>query len=106
VDEPVVNNNDNIPESIQSIFNSLQSGPYSPVAPGEPYFDASIPRNMTALVAKTAYLSCRVKNLGNRTVKKVSQFHFVLHTHTHTWSTGTQLFMTCNSTFFGARELI
>ncbi|ENN74097.1 hypothetical protein YQE_09070, partial [Dendroctonus ponderosae] len=34
----------------------------------EPYFDAMTPRNITALVGKSAYLSCRVRNLGNKTV--------------------------------------
>ncbi|XP_060537035.1 papilin-like isoform X1 [Cylas formicarius] len=34
----------------------------------EPYFDAMTPRNVTALVGKSAYLSCRVRNLGNKTV--------------------------------------
>ncbi|XP_055535355.1 kin of IRRE-like protein 1 isoform X2 [Wyeomyia smithii] len=34
----------------------------------EPYFDETTPRNVTALVGKSAYLSCRVKNLGNKTV--------------------------------------
>ena len=33
-----------------------------------PHFDTSIPNNITGLVGKTAYLNCRVKNLGNRTV--------------------------------------
>ncbi|KAK6631243.1 hypothetical protein RUM44_005769 [Polyplax serrata] len=33
-----------------------------------PYFDNSVPSNLTGLVGKTAYLNCRVKNLGNRTV--------------------------------------
>ncbi|XP_047021334.1 zwei Ig domain protein zig-8-like isoform X5 [Helicoverpa zea] len=33
-----------------------------------PSFDAATPRNVTALVGKSAYLSCRVRNLGNRTV--------------------------------------
>uniref|UniRef100_A0A2H1VHJ8 SFRICE_037939 n=1 Tax=Spodoptera frugiperda TaxID=7108 RepID=A0A2H1VHJ8_SPOFR len=32
-----------------------------------PSFDAATPRNVTALVGKSAYLSCRVRNLGNRT---------------------------------------
>ncbi|ERL94228.1 hypothetical protein D910_11509 [Dendroctonus ponderosae] len=35
----------------------------------EPYFDAMTPRNITALVGKSAYLSCRVRNLGNKTCK-------------------------------------
>lgn len=34
----------------------------------DPYFDISVPNNVTALVGKSAYLSCRVRNLGNRTV--------------------------------------
>ncbi|XP_037935209.1 uncharacterized protein LOC119669401 [Teleopsis dalmanni] len=34
----------------------------------EPYFDPSTPRNVTGLMGKSAYLSCRVRNLGNKTV--------------------------------------
>lgn len=34
----------------------------------EPYFDAATPKNVTALVGKSAYLNCRVRNLGNKTV--------------------------------------
>lgn len=34
----------------------------------EPHFDMSTPRNVTALVGKNAYLSCRVRNLGNKSV--------------------------------------
>ncbi|GAB0093314.1 zwei Ig domain protein zig-8 [Sergentomyia squamirostris] len=33
-----------------------------------PYFDTSVSKNVTALVGKTAYLNCRVHNLGNKTV--------------------------------------
>ncbi|XP_072152853.1 zwei Ig domain protein zig-8 [Bemisia tabaci] len=36
-----------------------------------PSFDTSVPNNLTGLVGKTAYLNCRVKNLGNRTVSWV-----------------------------------
>lgn len=36
----------------------------------EPYFDAMIQKNVTALVGKSAYLSCKVRNLGNKTVSK------------------------------------
>ncbi|XP_028041912.1 uncharacterized protein LOC114251731 [Bombyx mandarina] len=36
-----------------------------------PSFDAATPRNVTALVGKSAYLSCRVRNLGNRTVSHI-----------------------------------
>uniref|UniRef100_A0A182WUT0 Ig-like domain-containing protein n=1 Tax=Anopheles quadriannulatus TaxID=34691 RepID=A0A182WUT0_ANOQN len=37
----------------------------------EPYFDDTTPRNVTGLVGKSAYLSCRVKNLGNKTILRV-----------------------------------
>lgn len=33
-----------------------------------PYFDLAASRNVTALVGKTAYLNCRIRNLGNKTV--------------------------------------
>jgi hypothetical protein len=33
-----------------------------------PYFDKSASKNVTALVGKTTYLNCRIRNLGNRTV--------------------------------------
>lgn len=35
---------------------------------GAPFFDKVASKNVTALLGKTAYLSCRVKNLGNKTV--------------------------------------
>lgn len=40
----------------------------------EPYFDDSIPNNVTALVGKSAYLSCKVRNLGNKTVGSFALF--------------------------------
>lgn len=39
-----------------------------PVTWTDPYFDAMIQKNVTALVGKSAYLSCKVRNLGNKTV--------------------------------------
>ncbi|XP_037040736.1 zwei Ig domain protein zig-8 isoform X2 [Bradysia coprophila] len=36
-----------------------------------PYFDTTIPSNITGLVGKTVHLVCKVKNLGNRTVSWV-----------------------------------
>lgn len=33
-----------------------------------PYVDMSASKNVTALLGKTVYLNCRVKNLGNKTV--------------------------------------
>lgn len=35
-----------------------------------PYFDTTIPSNITGLVGKNVHLVCKVKNLGNRTVSK------------------------------------
>lgn len=37
----------------------------------EPYFDPNVNQNVTALVGKSAYLNCVVKNLGNKTVSFV-----------------------------------
>lgn len=34
----------------------------------DPNFDPSTKKNVTALVGKSAYLNCRVRNLGNKTV--------------------------------------
>ncbi|KAF0771374.1 zwei Ig domain protein zig-8-like [Aphis craccivora] len=36
-----------------------------------PYFDKIASKNVTALVGHTAYLNCRVRNLGNRTMNRV-----------------------------------
>ncbi|XP_063239044.1 zwei Ig domain protein zig-8-like [Bacillus rossius redtenbacheri] len=33
-----------------------------------PYFESAVSKNVTAVVGKTAHLSCRVHNIGNRTV--------------------------------------
>lgn len=38
-----------------------------------PYFDKVASKNVTALLGKTAYLNCRVKNLGNKTVSTLSE---------------------------------
>lgn len=53
--------------------NSLTTeDPFNPdvrqFSKNEPYFDASTPKNVTALVGKSAYMNCRVRNLGNKTV--------------------------------------
>lgn len=42
--------------------------------PSEPYFDESTLKNVTALVGKSAYLNCRVRNIGNKTVSKFQFF--------------------------------
>lgn len=33
-----------------------------------PYFESLAPKNITAIAGQSAYLNCRVRNLGNRTV--------------------------------------
>ncbi|XP_035898586.1 hemicentin-2-like isoform X2 [Anopheles stephensi] len=52
----------------QQTPQSLPSGSGSASKWEEPYFDDTTPTNVTGLVGKSAYLSCRVKNLGNKTV--------------------------------------
>lgn len=42
-----------------------------------PFFDKAASKNVTALVGKTAYLNCRVRNLGNRTVGNFSDLFSV-----------------------------
>ncbi|CAH1110446.1 unnamed protein product [Psylliodes chrysocephalus] len=39
-----------------------------------PYFDMSAAKNVTALVGKTTYLGCRIRNLGNRTTTILKPF--------------------------------
>ncbi|KAG5880631.1 hypothetical protein JTB14_022571 [Gonioctena quinquepunctata] len=56
-----------LPES-ETLPPLLMGPPVIPQNRFEPYFDAMTPRNVTALVGKSAYLSCRVRNLGNKTV--------------------------------------
>lgn len=43
-----------------------------------PYFDRVNSKNVTALLGKTAYLNCRVKNLGNKTVSFRQRRTFVV----------------------------
>lgn len=48
-----------------------------------PYFDKTVSRNVTAIVGKTAYLRCRVRNLSNKTV---SAFQLLqVSTNVHCW---------------------
>lgn len=80
-------------------YNALpdQGGTVSPapaISPSrfEPYFDTMTPRNVTALVGKSAYLSCRVRNLGNKTVSAL------IYRNTRNMSeyrTNVKLFRTC-----------
>lgn len=41
-----------------------------------PFFDKTASKNVTALVGKTTYLNCRVRNLGNRTVSYLFVYIF------------------------------
>lgn len=40
-----------------------------------PYFDAHIPNNVTAIVGKSAFLRCKVKNLANKTVNAFTAYN-------------------------------
>ncbi|XP_037039596.1 zwei Ig domain protein zig-8-like isoform X2 [Bradysia coprophila] len=51
-----------------------------------PYFDKSASKNVTALLGKTAYLNCRVKNLGNKTT--ILQVSWVRHRDIHLLTVG------------------
>lgn len=50
--------------------NSLNRGPY---------FEVTAAKNVTAIAGQSAYLNCRVRNLGNRTVRKVLSSAFRDH---------------------------
>ncbi|XP_017138902.1 zwei Ig domain protein zig-8 isoform X3 [Drosophila miranda] len=54
----------------------------------EPYFDQTMPRNITSLVGKSAYLGCRVKHLGNKTVA------WIRHRDLHILTVGTYTYTT------------
>jgi len=47
-----------------------------------PWVDAPLSRNVTGVLGKTSYLTCRVKNLGNQTVS------WLRHVDTHLLTTG------------------
>nr|XP_018909923.1 PREDICTED: kin of IRRE-like protein 3 isoform X2 [Bemisia tabaci] len=68
----------------QGAPNSLGGFPTSS-APGgrlDPYFDPLTPHNVTALMGQSAFLSCRVRNLGNKTVS------WIRHRDIHILSVG------------------
>ncbi|XP_036335532.1 uncharacterized protein LOC118745958 isoform X1 [Rhagoletis pomonella] len=54
----------------------------------EPYFDMTMPKNITSLVGKSAYLGCRVKHLGNKTVA------WIRHRDLHILTVGTYTYTT------------
>ncbi|XP_043497204.1 zwei Ig domain protein zig-8-like isoform X1 [Polistes fuscatus] len=51
-----------------------------------PYFDKSASKNVTALLGKTTYLNCRVKNLGNKTM--TLQVSWIRHRDIHLLTIG------------------
>ncbi|CAL7945057.1 unnamed protein product [Xylocopa violacea] len=51
-----------------------------------PYFDVSNSKNVTTILGKTAYLNCRVKNLGNKTM--TLQVSWVRHRDVHLLTLG------------------
>ncbi|XP_073838764.1 zwei Ig domain protein zig-8-like isoform X2 [Musca autumnalis] len=61
---------------------------YTPPPWIDPYFDPTTPRNVTALMGKSAYLSCRVRNLGNKTVS------WIRHRDMHILTVGTYTYTT------------
>ncbi|XP_055327129.1 junctional adhesion molecule A-like [Sitodiplosis mosellana] len=67
----------------QPPFNSFLNPKWN-----EPYFDNNVPNNVTALVGKSAYLSCRVRNLGNKTVS------WIRHRDIHILTVGTYTYTT------------
>ncbi|XP_055716476.1 zwei Ig domain protein zig-8-like isoform X2 [Phlebotomus papatasi] len=51
-----------------------------------PYVDKAASKNVTALLGKTAYLNCRVKNLGNKTM--ILQVSWIRHRDIHLLTVG------------------
>ncbi|XP_055694901.1 zwei Ig domain protein zig-8-like isoform X2 [Lutzomyia longipalpis] len=51
-----------------------------------PYVDKAASKNVTALLGKTAYLNCRVKNLGNKTM--LLQVSWIRHRDIHLLTVG------------------
>ncbi|XP_013138652.1 PREDICTED: lachesin-like isoform X3 [Papilio polytes] len=70
--------------------NAIRAGPAGdgprPTPRTGPYFDLVMSKNVTALLGKTAYLNCRVKNLGNKTLNM--QVSWVRHRDIHLLTVG------------------
>uniref|UniRef100_A0A0A9XHA4 Neurotrimin n=1 Tax=Lygus hesperus TaxID=30085 RepID=A0A0A9XHA4_LYGHE len=62
-----------------------------------PYFDRSVSKNVTALVGRNAFLYCRVRNLGNRTVSWIRHRDLHLLTVGSYTYTSDQRFFTTHS---------
>ena len=73
-------------ESSESIEVAENSSPFSFLTEYDsgPSFDLTTPREVTVLVGKTAFLSCSVRNRGNKTVsnwqflRKTTFFRYIL----------------------------
>ncbi|CAG5098071.1 Protein of unknown function [Cotesia congregata] len=65
----------------------------------EPTFDFNQPTNVTALIGKTAYLTCRVRHLGNKTVS------WVRLRDIHILTTGAYTYTIPTATILGGPEL-
>ncbi|XP_072941708.1 neurotrimin-like isoform X3 [Epargyreus clarus] len=73
-----------------TVDNAIRTGPAvadpRPTPRTGPYFDIAGSKNVTALLGKTAYLNCRVKNLGNKTLNM--QVSWVRHRDIHLLTVG------------------
>ncbi|XP_046827111.1 uncharacterized protein LOC124427806 isoform X3 [Vespa crabro] len=66
--------------------SSYQQNSLEDLSRSGPYFDKSASKNVTALLGKTTYLNCRVKNLGNKTM--TLQVSWVRHRDIHLLTIG------------------
>ncbi|XP_026326381.1 tyrosine-protein phosphatase Lar-like isoform X2 [Hyposmocoma kahamanoa] len=75
---------------VGTVDNAIRTGvavePPRPTPRTGPYFDLAASKNVTALLGKTAYLNCRVKNLGNKTLNM--QVSWVRHRDIHLLTVG------------------
>lgn len=78
-------NNNNSNNRISSTYKAHDSNSINQNFSSKPYFDLTMPKNVTLKVGETAFLSCRVKQLGDKVVsvvllcikkRKFSTFHF------------------------------
>ncbi|XP_018324066.1 Down syndrome cell adhesion molecule-like protein 1 homolog isoform X2 [Agrilus planipennis] len=82
--------------------NSLNESPTNNVTKGSiSYFDSNVSTNVTALLGRTAYLNCRVKNFSNRTVSWLRHRDVHLLTVGHYTYTNDQRFKAIHSVHTG-----
>ncbi|XP_041972674.1 lachesin-like isoform X3 [Aricia agestis] len=73
------------PPAADNVIRAATAEP-KPTPRSGPYFDLAASKNVTALLGKTAYLNCRVKNLGNKTLNM--QVSWVRHRDIHLLTVG------------------